>query len=68
MQKEAYNPTFGSTPAIIEKAIASGINASATTRPDKISPLIFPNHSSFLKYVFTTYFLVSFIFCLVDIF
>lgn len=47
MQKEAYNPTFGSTPAIIEKAIASGINASATTRPDKISPLIFPNHSSF---------------------
>ena len=45
IQKEAYNPTIGSTPAIIEKAIASGIKAMATTIPAKISPLIFPNHS-----------------------
>src|SRR5690625_5177446 len=44
---EAYNPTIGSTPAIIEKAIASGINASATTIPASTSPLIFENHSFF---------------------
>src|SRR3546814_14340970 len=33
MLKEAYRPTLGSTPAMIEKAMASGISASATTRP-----------------------------------
>lgn len=33
MENEAYRPTFGSTPAIMEKAIASGISASATTGP-----------------------------------
>lgn len=45
MEKEAYNPTFGSTPAMIENAIASGISASATTSPDRMSARIFPNHS-----------------------
>ncbi len=30
---DAYRPTLGSTPAISENEIASGINASATTRP-----------------------------------
>jgi hypothetical protein len=44
IQKEAYNPTIGSTPAIMEKEIASGTNASATTIPAKISPFVFPNH------------------------
>ena len=46
IQKEAYKPTFGSTPAIIEKAMASGIKARATTSPDKISPRTLENHSS----------------------
>jgi hypothetical protein len=36
MINAAYNPTIGSTPAIIENAIASGINASATTIPASI--------------------------------
>jgi len=48
IEKEAYSPTLGSTPAIIEKAIAYGIRAKATTIPAKISPRIFPNQSSFL--------------------
>jgi hypothetical protein len=26
VEKEAYSPTFGSTPAMMEKAIASGIS------------------------------------------
>ena len=30
---DAYRPTLGSTPAMIENEIASGISASATTRP-----------------------------------
>ena len=46
IQNDAYKPTFGSTPAIIEKAIASGIKASATTKPDNVSPRILENHSS----------------------
>lgn len=33
---EAYKPTIGSTPAIIENAIASGIKAKATTIPASI--------------------------------
>src|SRR3989338_8432265 len=37
IQKEAYRPTLGSTPAMIEKAMASGISASATTRPEHIA-------------------------------
>lgn len=41
MQKDAYSPTFGSTPAMMEKAMASGIRANATTRPDSTSPRIF---------------------------
>ena len=48
----AYNPTFGSTPAIIENAIASGINASATAVPDKTSALTFENHSCFRAWGF----------------
>ena len=36
MINEAYNPTIGSTPAMIENEIASGINASATTIPANI--------------------------------
>ncbi|MNJ74497.1 hypothetical protein D3C77_714370 [compost metagenome] len=37
IQKEAYNPTIGSTPAKIENEMASGINASATVIPDSTS-------------------------------
>lgn len=37
MVNEANKPTRGSTPAIIEKEIASGINANATTRPARTS-------------------------------
>ncbi len=36
---EANNPTRGSTPAMIEKEMASGISASATTRPASTSVL-----------------------------
>jgi len=45
MQNEAYRPTLGSTPAMIENAMASGIRASATTRPASTSPRMLPNHS-----------------------
>jgi len=34
---DANSPTLGSTPATIENEIASGINASATTRPARTS-------------------------------
>ncbi|MNC16422.1 hypothetical protein D3C75_642760 [compost metagenome] len=37
MQKEAYRPTIGLTPARIENAIASGISAIATVIPDRMS-------------------------------
>ena len=47
MENEAYSPTFGSTPAMIEKAIASGIRARATTRPANMSPRTFENQSFF---------------------
>src|SRR5690606_7671785 len=43
IQKEAYKPTFGSTPAIMENAMASGINANATTRPESRSPRTLKN-------------------------
>ena len=46
MQNEAYSPTLGSTPAMIENAIASGIRASATSRPDSTSPRTLPSHCS----------------------
>ena len=46
MQNDAYRPTFGSTPAISEKAMASGISASATSTPDSRSPRTLPNHCS----------------------
>jgi hypothetical protein len=38
-QKAPNNPTLGSTPAIPENAIASGIIAKATTRPERTSRL-----------------------------
>ena len=44
IEKDAYKPTFGSTPAITENAIASGIKARATTRPESRSPLMFEVH------------------------
>jgi hypothetical protein len=47
MQKEAYKPTIGLTPARIEKAIASGISATATVIPDKISVRVLENHPLF---------------------
>ncbi len=37
MVKDANRPIRGSTPAMIENAIASGISASATTRPASTS-------------------------------
>lgn len=37
MVNDANSPTPGSTPAMIENEIASGINASATTRPARTS-------------------------------
>ena len=46
MQNEAYRPTRGSTPAMMEKAMASGISASATSTPDSTSPRTLPNHCS----------------------
>lgn len=59
IENEAYRPTIGSTPAMIEKAIASGISASATVIPASTSPLIFESHSSFIvcafKECFTVY-------------
>ena len=45
MQKEAYNPTRGSTPAMMENAMASGMSANATTRPASRSLRILENHS-----------------------
>ncbi len=55
IQNEAYRPTIGSTPAMIEKAIASGISASATVIPASTSPLIFESHSSFIVCAFKNY-------------
>src|SRR3546814_20501465 len=46
IQNAAYKPTFGSTPAITEKAIASGTRARATTTPASQSPLTLQNQSS----------------------
>ena len=46
IQNEAYSPTLGSTPAMMEKAIASGIRAKATTIPARTSPRILENHCS----------------------
>ncbi|GAA2550110.1 hypothetical protein GCM10009861_07360 [Neomicrococcus aestuarii] len=37
MMKAENNPTLGSTPAMTENAIASGIKASATTSPASTS-------------------------------
>src|SRR5690606_3996878 len=43
IQNEAYSPTLGSTPAMMEKAMASGISARATTSPDNRSPRVLEN-------------------------
>jgi hypothetical protein len=43
-QNAPNNPTAGSTPAMPEKAIASGIIANATTRPERTSLLGLANH------------------------
>lgn len=45
IENEAESPTLGSTPAMIENEIASGIRASATTRPDKMSAFGFDSHA-----------------------
>jgi hypothetical protein len=45
MEKEANSPTLGSTPAMIEKPMASGISASATTMPASTSARGFESHS-----------------------
>ena len=45
IQKEAYSPTRGSTPAMMEKAMASGMSANATTNPASRSLRILENHS-----------------------
>ena len=37
MMKAENSPTFGSTPAMIENAIASGMRASPTTSPARTS-------------------------------
>ncbi len=47
MLKEAYRPIFGSTPAMMEKAMASGISARATTRPASRSPRRLENQFCF---------------------
>ena len=47
IQKDAYKPTIGSTPAKIEKAIASGMSANATVIPDRMSCRVFENHAFF---------------------
>jgi hypothetical protein len=46
IQKEAYSPTLGSTPAIIENAIASGMRAKATTLPANKSFCVLENQAS----------------------
>ena len=45
IEKEAYRPTFGSTPAMMEKAMASGMRASATTKPASKSPRMLDSQS-----------------------
>ena len=45
MLKEAYRPTLGSTPAMMENAMASGMSASATTRPASTSLRTLANQS-----------------------
>ena len=43
IQNDACIPTIGSTPAMIEKAIASGMSANATVTPARTSPLTLKN-------------------------
>gem|GEM_PF-3032155 len=44
IENEAYRPARGSTPAMMENAMASGIRARATTMPDSTSPRTLPSH------------------------
>ncbi len=44
IQKDAYSPTCGSTPAIAENAIDSGMSAKPTTKPASTSVRILENH------------------------
>ena len=46
IENDAYRPTFGSTPAMIENEIASGMSANATTRPDSRSAFGFVHQTS----------------------
>ncbi|ELK47616.1 hypothetical protein D479_05940 [Halobacillus sp. BAB-2008] len=43
---------MGSTPAMIENAIASGMSAIATTKPESTSFFTFPNHCCLIVRVF----------------
>lgn len=52
MLNDVYSPTSGSTPAMMENAIDSGISASATTVPAKMSPRMLENHSCLKIVVF----------------
>jgi hypothetical protein len=45
IENEAYSPTLGSTPAMMENEMASGISASATTMPARMSARGLENHS-----------------------
>ena len=52
MLNEAYSPTLGSTPAMMEKAMASGMSASATTMPASTSPRILENQGFWREVLF----------------
>ena len=45
IENDAYRPTLGSTPAMIENEIASGMSARATTRPDSRSAFGLDSHA-----------------------
>src|ERR1700754_2604135 len=51
IENEAERATLGSTPAMMEKAIASGMSASATTSPESTSPRTLKNHCWFQREV-----------------
>ena len=46
MTNDAYKPTLGSRPAMIENEMASGISAKATTMPESRSAFGLEDHSS----------------------
>ena len=49
IENDAYRPTLGSTPAMIENEIASGMSARATTRPDSRSAFGLDSHASWKR-------------------